>query len=579
MDLETSYIRTPRKRRRSFFGILVFLFIIAALASFGWFYYLRYIPSNEMQEPSFEQDNPIVMNGADTAYGAVIEEGDVALPLTLLETVFGEDKPIYYEEQTGTIVLTTANQVLQLKTNALTGLINKSPYQLNIAAQVRDDVVYIPEMPLEQLYGLKIDYDESSHIVTVMEAGDAVQQAKVTGKNGAALRIEPSIRKPYQMTIEQGEVVRLWEEEDGWYLAQTLSGYIGYIRKSEVTLGTIEQVAKQETASTFVPTTAIGQKVNLTWEAVYNQKINTDKIGDMTGLNVVSPTWFELADGKGTIASKADSAYVKWAHERGYQIWALFSNGFLPDQTTEALSTAETRFKMIQQIIAFAELYDLQGINIDFENVYTKDKENLVQFVKELTPLLHEQGLVVSIDVTPKSNSEMWSVFLDRAALGKVVDYMMIMAYDEHWAASPVSGSVASLSWTEQSIAKIMEEDKVPPGKIILSMPLYTRIWTEKADETGVIKVSSKAVGMDSVKQIVQEKKLLPTFDADAGQNYVEYEEDGALKRIWIEDDVSMTARLGLVRKFDLAGVATWQRAFQTTTIWDTISKGLANTL
>jgi spore germination protein YaaH len=225
---------------------------------------------------------------------------------------------------------------------------------------------------------------------------------------------------------------------------------------------------------------------------------------------------------------------------------------------------------MIQQLLVFAETYHLQGINIDFENVRTSDKANLVQFVRELTPLLHEQGLVVSIDVTPKSNSELWSLFLDREALGRTVDYMMVMAYDEHWATSPEAGSVASLGWTENAVKRIIEEDGVPSNKIILSMPLYTRIWTGQDGE-----VKSKAVGMDKVKDIIATKKLTPKFDQASGQNYVEYKEDSVLNRIWIEDATSIQSRVKLMHDLDLAGVATWNRSFQTASIWPIIDEAI----
>jgi spore germination protein YaaH len=152
---------------------------------------------------------------------------------------------------------------------------------------------------------------------------------------------------------------------------------------------------------------------------------------------------------------------------------------------------------------------------------------------------------------------------------------MMVMAYDEHWASSPKSGSVASLPWVETSLLRIMEEDGVPASKLILSMPLYTRIWTEKTGEDGKVEVSSKAVGMEAIRTLLAEKKLTPVLDKAAGQNYVEYTENGELKRIWIEDEVSMQARVALARKYDLAGVATWQRAFQTPSTWTTIDNEL----
>ncbi|MDQ6421518.1 glycosyl hydrolase family 18 protein [Paenibacillus sp. LHD-117] len=572
--METNYIRSPRRKRRVGFMTLLFLFIVSAIATFAWFGYMKYIPSREFQHPSYAVSNPIMVNGVEAEHGALIENGEVKLPLPVLERLFAEDKPIHYESATGTIVLTSADKVLRLKTDALTGILNKQPYKLTIASEVTNDTVYIPVTPLEELYGLKVEYNTESGVVTLFKEGETVQLAEALPDNGTAIRTAPSIREPYLLKVPQGETVRVWQEVDGWLLVQSKQGHIGYVKQKEIKLTQTETVSIAERNEPFVPWKQ-GQKINLTWEAVYERKIDPTKIGEMPGVNVVSPTWFELTDGKGTIKGKADPAYVKWAHDRGYQVWALFSNGFEPDRTTEALATVESRFVMIQQLLAFAEMYKLQGFNIDFENVYTKDKENLVQFVKELTPLLHEAGLVVSIDVTPKSTSEMWSMFLDREALGRTVDYMMVMAYDEHWASSPKSGSVASLPWTERSITRILEEDNVPASKLILSMPLYARIWSEKAGADGKVEVTSKAVGMERVKQIIAEKKLVPVKDAASGQNYIEYSEEGVKQRIWIEDDLSMKARVELARKYDLAGVATWQRAFQTPSIWNTINETL----
>jgi spore germination protein YaaH len=257
------------------------------------------------------------------------------------------------------------------------------------------------------------------------------------------------------------------------------------------------------------------------------------------------------------------------------QVWALFSNGFEPERTEQALATYETRQKMIQQLLAFAKTFKLQGINIDFENVKTSDKDNLVQFVREFTPLAHEQNLVVSIDVTPKSGSEFWSVFLDRARLGQVVDYMMVMAYDEHWATSPKAGSVSSLPWAETAIRRILEEDRVPPYKLVLGIPLYTRLWTEEPDGKGGIKVSSKTMSMKAVADLLAENKLQPQVSQETGQHYVSYKEGNAVKKIWIEDALSIEARMKLVKKYNLAGTASWARSFASSGIWEVIDRHL----
>ena len=160
----------------------------------------------------------------------------------------------------------------------------------------------------------------------------------------------------------------------------------------------------------------------------------------MPGLNVLSPTWFRLGETPGEVENYADSRYVSWAHERGYKVWALFSNSFELERTRAVLRSSDLRDKVISQILLYARMYSLDGINIDFENVYHDDAPYLTQFVREMTPLLHEMGLTVSIDVTVKSQSPTWSMCFERSRLAEVVDYVMLMAYDEFYAGSPVAG-------------------------------------------------------------------------------------------------------------------------------------------
>ncbi|MFD2115747.1 glycosyl hydrolase family 18 protein [Paenibacillus yanchengensis] len=565
--------RKSRKTKRWFVILLGVILILV-----GKYIYDHYIPSFQQVQPKYSSDFPITMNGKEAPFKALIDEDQVKLPLPLLQQWLEEDQHIHYEQDNGALVLTTSSSVLRMVVDEKVGQLQLAPYQLDSAAVEVDGVVYLPLQPLEKLYGIQVEYNAESGVTTLFHAGQTLQSAEVTKEKGVVMRIEPHIKAPYLAKVVQHEVVRVWEEEAGWFKVQNKLGHYGYVKKTGVQLTTTEQIPTLEKKEAFVAWKKPNSKINLVWEAVYGRRPDPATIGSMPGVNVISPTWFELADSKGNINEKADTAFVTWANKRDYEVWALFSNAFEPEQTTTVLANVDSRFTMIKQLLALADKYKLQGINVDFENVYTKDKENFVQFIREMTPFLHEQGLVVSVDVTPKSNSEMWSAFIDREALGKIVDYMMVMAYDEHWAASPKAGSVASLPWTEHAITKILEEDNVPSEKLILSMPLYTRIWTEKKLEDGTIKVSSKAVGMERVKNIIKEKKLTPKLDEQAGQHYVEYVEEGNRQRIWIEDELSITKRISLVHKYKLAGVASWQRAFETATIWPVIEKQLQQT-
>lgn len=578
MYLNTDITTGPRRsRKRSGAWMFFLLLFVAAAAAFMWWKASHSANTSYVKPKYTSNPFPVMVQGKWTDSYAQGTESGLLIPLSVAQQLVGDG--VHYEEKTESIVLTTETKVLHFKTGELDATLNRKPFALRFAAKKVDGTLFLPVAPLAELFGVKIEVGESTGIVSLLMPGESVQHAGVPDKNEKGIKLREGPAKSYAIIedLPAGADLRLWSEENGWYKAQSKSGNIGYVSKGGVTLLAVETISS-DTASEepFVAWKVSGKRINMTWEAVYSANPDTNKIGDLPGVNVVSPTWFELIDGKGNIRSKADSGYSAWARSNGIQVWGLFSNRFEPERTHAALASYESRFAMIQQMLAYAKTFKLQGVNIDFENVHTKDKDNLVQFMRELTPLMHEQNLVVSIDVTPKSNSEMWSVFLDRERLGSIVDFMMVMAYDEHWASSPVSGSVSSLPWVETSIRRILEEDGVPSSKLILGVPYYTRIWTEEPKgQEGGVKVSSKTMDMDSVKQLIKEKKLKPVLSGETGQSYVEFKEGNLVKKIWIEDAASIQARAELAKKYKLAGIASWRRGFESNEIWGVLDKTL----
>ncbi len=576
MELARTPLRRPRRRSSLKWAIFAVVFVLIAFILLSFYFFLG--ENRSHVTPDFNGlDKPIFYRGGMLELSAIGEGESLKLPFTAVKSLL--DPGIVYEEETESVIITTNDKVVRLKTNQLTGLVNEKPFTLRFPVEKVGNDLYLPITPLREYYNVELRESANTGAVILMTEGDIIQWGKVPSdqehpERTVPMRTEPTAKAPIISDLAAGQEVMIWSEKDGWYYIQTDNGYTGYAKKTDIVLDRAETVPKREEKDEFVPWKPIGGKINLSWEHVTTKNPDPSRIGNMPGLNVISPTWFHLLDGEGNIKNMADASYVKWAHDHHYHVWALFSNSFDPDITTKALSTYDTRIKMAKQLLAFAEMYRLQGINIDFENVYLKDKENLTQFVRELTPLLHEQGLVVSIDVTAKSTSEMWSMFYDRQALGQIVDYMMVMTYDEHWATSPEAGSVASLPWVEKGVVDIMRQDNVPPSKIVLGVPYYTRLWTEQPQD-GKIKVTSKALSMEAVKKIIAEKKLKPVFKPEAGQNYVEYKEGDKTYKIWIEDAVSMKARAELVKKYDLAGIASWRRGFEAPEIWDAIKSTL----
>ncbi|WP_202080991.1 glycosyl hydrolase family 18 protein [Caldalkalibacillus salinus] len=595
MQTENAYQPRHRTHRKQWYRWGIISFFLALIITFGVILLIFADRANQEQSnpyPEAVQTDgqgtlyPLIVNGdISTQHDVLVDNEEFFVPYELfLEHI---DDTVSYDEASETFIFTANNEVVTLQSMYLTNELKDEQVTLNFPVRNIDGQSYIPFSPFEQVYPVEFKYYDESQIVELNTFNTPKMKAEVSIPADhqedelptTFIRTEPTYQAPYVTDIQHGTPVEMLEERENWYQVKSNEGWIGYIPKDEVTINGAEVEEWTKPERTYAPWNPIAGKINLTWEHVVSRNPDTDNIEPMNGVNVVSPTWFHLKDGTGGLKNLADKQYVSWAHGNGYQVWGLVTNDFNPDMTHELLSSYENRKNMINQLIYYSELYNLDGINVDFENVYLKDKENLVQFMRELTPYLHEMGLVVSIDVTIKSDSEMWSLFLDREKLAGIVDYMMVMTYDEHWGSSPVAGSVASLPWVERGLQGVLEE--VPNEKLVLGVPFYTRIWAEEETADGSTNVSSRAFSMNGVNDWIEENNVQLTVDQSSGQYYGEYydDEEQIRYRVWLEDEYSMAQRIELVHKYDLAGVASWRRGFEETQIWDVIQKGLEQRL
>jgi spore germination protein YaaH len=479
------------------------------------------------------------------------------------------DKNINWDDKVHKLTITTKDRVIRMKTGSLEAFVNNEPVTLNIPAQETDGTVYVPVEFLKDYYGITINYVESNNAV-IIDFIDSVRRSASLVKKGAVIRrdksiFEPIVRKYNTKTIEDVDL-RVYDEYENWYKVMTEDGIIGYIEKKFVNVTPVqpaEGVSKEPEENVWKPENG---KICMAWDYAYKLKNNLDSRQVIEGLDVISPTWFQVVGKDGEVKNFADSSYVKWAHGRGYKVWALFSNNFENSAETGAfLSNTDSRDNAIKQILAFASLYELDGINIDFENVKTSDKEALTQFVRELAPLLRQQGLVVSIDVN------MLGCY-DRKALGEAVDYVVLMAYDQHWSGGGVAGSVSQLSWTDRIVQKYLED--VPNDKLILGMPFYTRIWIE-TEKDGKTNLTSKALSMPDIEKLLTENNAQKVWDTESGQFYSEFKDENSTYRVWLEDERSLNLRTAIVHKYELAGASAWRLDFEDPAVWNVINHNL----
>ena len=307
------------------------------------------------------------------------------------------------------------------------------------------------------------------------------------------------------------------------------------------------------------------------WQAPGEKESRLVQREKLPGIDVLSPSWFIIENAQGKIKTRHGSVkYVRQAHNKGYQVWALITNNFDPQMTSKLLDSPLARKRVIAQMEQLAKDYELDGFNLDFENINPADKDKLTDFVEEISKALKHQGLIISIDVTIPSNSGYWSKCYDRKAIAEVVDYMMLMAYDEHGAGSEVSGSVASLPWVEDGIQKTLQEG-VPEKKLILGMPLYMRLWQETKG-----KVKAKTLSMAQADKVIQEKGLVPVWLSKEGQYYFEYQEKNTRYRVWQENRRSLALKASLVNRYNLAGGAYWRSTLETEDVWPALSETLS---
>lgn len=511
----------------------------------------------------------VVLGSQPVDVPAVQEEGEFFFPVNFVGEYLDAD--LFWDEAEERLTITTAEKVLQMKTGQLTAYLNRKPLQLNLPVKIVEEEPYIPLYFLRDLLNIEILHCAETKTI-IIDKKDMPFLKAVAVKN-VFMRSAPTIGAPRVVKINRGQAVRVYKEDNGWYYLRTETGLLGYAPKKALQIREIlagEEVCLGEQDATWHPW---GGKISLVFEQVIGKTPALEALNFLSGFNVLAPTWFHLYDEEGNLQNLADYNYVKRAGEQGCRVWALFSNNFDPDKTSAVLRSSKKREKVIDQLLAFSSLYELDGINVDFENLHFQDRDYLTQFMRELTPLAREQGLTVSIDVTFPSNSANWSLIYDRGALSKIVDYVIVMAYDEHWGTSPVAGSVASLPWVERGLVQTLSY--VPAEKLILGVPLYTRLWEIEYLEGGGEKVSSKAYGMDRIKEILNNEGAEIVYDETTGQNYASFEKPGSTCKVWLEDFLSLEKRLDLVKKFNLAGTAAWRRGLESEDVWELFSEKL----
>lgn len=560
-------MKEQQKKKAAPVLVVLILIVIVGAAGVVSFLINRYKPGteymagNEYFNLTDENSVALIQNGELQEEQAVLIGGEPYAAYTYVESQL--NSCFYWDEETKGILLTTSGGVQTLLPGD--AAVAKTPGGQPAVQQESDGKVYISLDVVKEYTDLDYAYYSDPNRVVIRNEWDGVEQATVQSDT-AQVRQKGGIKSLILADVQKGDTLLYLENLDNWCKVMTADGYTGYIQTEDISEP--EAIEARTAKKDSYERITRDHKINLVWHQSTSTESNdamAEMTAEMTGVNVISPTWFSVTDETGTISSLASADYVKLAHEAGREVWGLidnFNEAF--DETTD-LAYASVRSRIIEQLLAEAASCGMDGINVDFENLKEAGIPHYLQFLRELTSAAHAQNLVVSVD-TPVPQA--YTMYYQRGEQARFVDYMIVMAYDEHFAGSEEAGSVSSLPFVQQAVEEMTRV--MPADQVICGIPFYTRVWTEKFGQSAI---TSEVLGMDGAKNYAKENQMTETWDASLGQNVATVETSDARYTIWMEDEQSMEEKLKVIQSADLAGVAEWKLGFECADVWSLISE------
>ena len=590
--------RARRRRRNAVIRwFLFFVFIIIAIV--GFVIWKRYGSTNEKADlkqyygVESETDPALVIDDQVVKRFQNAEEGNTPDPVKVYDGQYYVEysvahnrinKRFYWDSNENVLLYTLPGGSVSAAVGSkeYTDITEKKSEDY-VILKTEGKIAYIALPFIQQYTNMEYEvYDDPTRVVITTEWGEK----KVASiKRDTQVRYQGGVKSPVLTEVKKSDKVTVLEDENDWMKVATKDGFIGYVKTNALNSVEKELVSRDYEEPEY---TNISENytINMAWHNVSNADANSyilETIASTKGLNTIAPTWFSLADTEGNITSLADADYVNYAHQSNLEVWAVlrdFHGGINSyEETYQVLSYTSKRAKLINQVISKALETDVDGINLDFELVSDECGPHYVQFVRELSVKCRQNGLVFSVDnYVPQP----YNAHYDIEEQAAVADYVVVMGYDEHTEGSYEAGSVASIGYLKNGISEALKS--VPADKLIAGVPFYTRLWFErpKTDEEFAAdegteaenypnKVKSSAYGMDDAAELISSMGAQTEWDDKTKQNYAQWEGDGGVYKIWLEDTQSLEEKLKVIKENQLAGVAEWSLGMEGSGVWDLI--------
>lgn len=572
--------REKRRRMLKIAGGLLLLLCVVLLGTL----YIRYAPTKERMDAKeyfisrmssgeeraelLEDELAVVLQDHVESGKAILKDDALYLDYGIVRSQL--NSRFFWDSGERLMIYTTALETYEIPLDSSEYTIDGSTQSWSRKILLgRGSTVYVDAGFLQQYTNMEYTVSPETYHAYIQNEWGTFLEAEV--KRDTQIRYVGGVKGLILTDVKRGDRLRILEQMDKWSQVITSDGFIGYVQNSklrEVKETTVTREFEEPVYSSLTQE----RLINLVWHNVDSQEGNAYLEADtegMTGVNVISPTWFRIIDNSGAIESIASAEYVRKAHKMGLEVWGLVDNFTYSFSTTELLNSTQARRALVGNLIGEALKVSMDGINVDLEAITQDGGYGYVQFVRELSIACRRNGLVLSVDVPVPAE---FNRYYDRKELGTVADYVIIMGYDEHYVGSD-AGSVASLPFEENGIRSTLED--VPAEKIISGVPFYTRLWYTQTDDSGS-SVWSEAYGMGTIAKTLETYGVETQWDAETSQKYAEWVlEDGILCQIWVEDNESLSLKAGLVKTYDLGGIAAWKLGFENDSVWETLSENI----
>jgi len=534
----------------------------------------KYTPSETMRTLDNYYDvasDEAVVLFENEIYGerALLKEGGIYLSFNTVDSLLNDG--FFLDEAEQTLIYTLPEEVIRTEVGQSFYYSNNEVVKLPCPAILSLDGIYYLSLDFTQMVSdMTYEFFENPNRVLIHHKWiDFLYYDTILADT--PIRFEPDIKSDILRLVPAGEklyyIGGTGTGGRSFIKVMTQDGIFGYVQKKY--LGESYYDARQSvyTEPEYTHIT-MEEKVVLGWHMVTGEKANLqlEQLAEKAkGMNVISPTWYRLTDTEGNFSSLASEEYVQKAHDMGLQVWALIDNFDQSVSTYDLFSSSAARAVLIDNMMAEAEKYGFDGWNLDFETMLSKTGPYYIQFIKELSVRCRQAGVILSVDNYVPAP---YNAFYDLESQGKVVDYVIIMAYDEHYSGSAEAGSVASLGFLKDAVNNTLA--MMPKERIVMAVPFYTRIWKEQ-EINGEHSLISEVQLMKGIDEFLKLNGLTPEWDEATGQNYVEFVQDGVINKAWLEDLDSLQERLKVIRGADVSGLACWRLDSEPEEVWPII--------